>query len=266
MRKKNNSRKMLLGGIAIVSSAITVSCDVEQGVVIPDIDVAQENVHNALSMRRFLSHKDWVYVNFVNLLITELIDNQDLAAEFASDPNEFIKKAGYNDMNISVNERVIKSILALADRDIREKLETKDLRGFMRLCKEKGYVENFSGNVMQYINSNMSSTRGNFESINDLGFYAFAYIFEFYFVLDAPMVVFVNADSRFISEQPMFEVLLLAENEKDAYIACDQYFEDEIGVVIDFIKNENPNLTESQALELTNFMKKNLIQIIKATK
>jgi len=266
MRKKSNSRKMLFSGIAIASSAITVSCDVEQGVVVPNIDVAQENMHNALSMRQFLGHKDWLYVNFINLLTTELIENQDLAVEFASNPNEFIKKAGYNDMNISVNERIIKSILALADRDIREKLETKDLRGFIRLCKEKGYVENFSGNVMQYINNNMSLTGDNFESIDDLGFYAFVSIFEFYLVLDAPMVVFVNADSRFISEQPMFEVLLLAENEKDAYIACDQYLEDEIDIIMDCIKEENPDLTGKQALGLTNFLKKNLIQINNAIK
>ena len=36
---------------------------------------------------------------------------------------------------------------------------------------------------------------------------------------------------------------------------------DEVNIIIDCVKEENPDLTEEQILELTNFLKKNLIQI-----
>nr|WP_278705506.1 hypothetical protein [Bacteroides intestinalis] len=258
MKKKSNSKKMLLSSMAIASSAMIVSCDFNPEIMNLDDSTIQDNIHNALSMRFSLSKEDWSYVNFLNSLTIELVNSQDAANEFALSPNEFIKKAGYNDIGFSINDRVAKSILALADKDIQNKLRENDLKGFIKLCKEKEYIEDFSGNILQYLKHDMISTRADFTN-GDFWYYVVVQMYEFYLLALIPSMLLI--DNKSISQQPVFEVLLLSEDEKNTYIACEQYIVDEVNIIIDCVKEENPDLTEEQILELTNFLKKNLIQI-----
>ena len=154
MKKKSNSKKMLLSSMAIASSAMIVSCDFN-----PEIMNLDDSSLNSLTI--------------------ELVNSQDAANEFALSPNEFIKKAGYNDIGFSINDRVAKSILALADKDIQNKLRENDLKGFIKLCKEKEYIEDFSGNILQYLKHDMISTRADFTN-GDFWYYVVVQIINLY--------------------------------------------------------------------------------------
>lgn len=247
-------RIITLGSMTIMSSILSTSCDKPLEIENINNEITKYEKHSAISIKKYLSQKDWEYANFIKSLVGNILDNQEVAVEFAANPTEFIKKHGYTDNVFSINNRLNKLISALADKEIRSKLETKDYRAFMRLCKERGYVENYSGNIIKYLDA-YKSLEDNDDTISEF------YILDFAMILTLQNVAWVFKIEGIEKETPAIEILLLTEEEKNMHMICEQYIEDEIDIIIDFVKEENQHLSNKDILELTNLLKKNMTKL-----
>lgn len=46
-----------------------------------------------------------------------------------------------------------------------------------------------------------------------------------------------------------------------AFLACEEYITNEVNIVMQHVRTENPNLSPEADQELTNFLKKNIIHL-----
>jgi hypothetical protein len=84
-----------------------------------------------------ISPEVYEYFLFLEILIKDIINNPFVAQEFAKDPNKYINKHGFNEINISIDGEMLKFIFALADEQLIESLKNNDFAHFFQLCKEK---------------------------------------------------------------------------------------------------------------------------------
>lgn len=284
MKKKSNPSKIAMGTIGIASLITSSGCDsspfIEEK---SDEQSLNEDIHTAISINRTFTKEELEYIHFIHELIEKFICKPIEAYQFANNPQEYMKSSGYEAGHLfDRNAKYLKLITALGDSEIRQKLDAKDLEGFLALCKAKGYAENYSGNLLEWITkieseenqqSNFVYTRANLEvdkaeCVIPVVIYAIVVAAEWYYLLH---VYKTHAwtegeitDQSLMTGETYIDIALLTEDEKTAYILCDKYIESEIKIIVETINKENPDLTETQLLELTNFLKKNILQLNKA--
>ena len=282
MKKKRNSSKIAMGTISIVSVMTPSACDSDSfNERLGNPQNINEDIHTAISIKHTFSKEEIDYIHFIQDLIEQTINNPAVASQFANSPEEYIKNSGYKVGELfNKNIKHLKLITALGDLEVREKLETRDLQEFLVLCKEKGYAENYSGNLLEWIakiesdenqRNNILYTRSNTaidraEFVIPIILYATVVAAEFYYFLHVYKTKAwtdgLTVNRALNAAGTYIDIALLTEDEKTAYMICDQYIEHEVNIIVNAIKEENPYLTENQLLELTNFLKKNLVLII----
>ena len=84
------------------------------------------------------------YLIFLQTLAQDILSDPTIAKSFISNPSEYIKSKGFAYENISVDSKLTKIILALADDEICEAIENGNITLYLNLLKNKGLLDNVS--------------------------------------------------------------------------------------------------------------------------
>lgn len=92
-----------------------------------------------------LSTEYRAYVDVLSTSIEEIMQDQTIAIEFRNNPDLFLKKKTdgilkKTDIEVSISESDKLLLLAITDPLIQEKINNKDLKGFIQMCIQKGYM------------------------------------------------------------------------------------------------------------------------------
>ncbi len=93
------------------------------------------------------------YFVFLNNLAADIIKYPAIANSFAKDPAEFLERYGYTNKNISLDEGMMKLVLALGDEEINEAISQNDIKKLVRLCRDKKIVEYVKDSDIDRINT-----------------------------------------------------------------------------------------------------------------
>ncbi|WP_278705511.1 hypothetical protein [uncultured Bacteroides sp.] len=281
MKKKITSSKVVMGTIGVASLVVPTSCNSDCEMEQVPQEVNNSNLNCAVSIIQNFTQEEINYILFVQSFTEQIVERSDIANEFAASPVDYMERHGYKVGNVfEVHAKHLRLITALGDIEVREKLDSKDLKGFLALCKEKGYAENYSGNLLKWISTYKSEnnlyskfanvTRAQVTEEFAVPVALFAVVIAaavYYFLYVYKTGAWTKTQGASFTEdklaQAYVSTILLTEDEKTAYMVCDEYIEGEVKIIVETIKEENPELTEMQLLELTNFLKKNIVQFNK---
>lgn len=141
--KKVILRKIISGTLA--SSILFASCtkyyNVDDNSIYGDLVDNNAEGEELLNMKDSnLSEEFKQTVLEIRILLDDITSNKESAKLFINDPSEYIKKKGLN-FAITLTNKDIKLLQSFTDEDIKNALKAKDLKSFLRICKEKGYIE-----------------------------------------------------------------------------------------------------------------------------
>lgn len=268
-----------MGTIGVASLITPASCSSDHEMEQIPQEVNNSNLNCAVSIIQNFTQEEINYILYVQSLTEQIVEKPDVANDFVNSPVDYIMGHGYNVGSVfDVHARHLKLIAALGDFDIRQKLDSKDLKGFLALCKEKGYAENYSGNLLKWISTykseanfyskfaNATRAQSQYEEQFAVPVALFAVVIAaavYYFLYVYKTGAWTKTQGASFTEDKLTQtyasVALLTEDEKTAYMVCDEYIEGEVKIVVDAVKEENSELSEEQLLELTNFLKKNIV-------
>lgn len=79
------------------------------------------------------------YVESISVIVQEVLTNRQFARAFCEDPEAYLqsKEALYK---ISISDKERDVLKAFADEDINQAVKRNDVKSFLRLAKEKGYI------------------------------------------------------------------------------------------------------------------------------
>jgi hypothetical protein len=221
------------------------------------------------------------YILFLCHLTAEIVDNPEVAQEFANNPKEFINKFGY-EKDISLDESLLNLILSLADEEINSALNDNDIQKFYYLCKQKNllslnnsYFKDISSEQIQRIADELGI------KINESRLYGIEQygIFPVGFICVAALIVYIvthneiyvteeyefrlqynnNLEKLLVDSNPVLTVWTLKDKDFATPILVDMFLEDQINEMIDIIKQENPDFFKSNSEDyMRNLLKINI--------
>ena len=272
MKKNNHSRKIAFAAAATTSIMAFTSCSDESELIPVSEQHIESNVHSAISIRAHFTEQDMSYIDYLVNLSERIIKEPSIAFNFAQNPNQFINNEGFDGhFNFKDNDGHLMLITALGDKEIREKLESGDLSAFMEICKEKGYAMDYSGKFLKwfhkyksyndvYTRSNHNPNEPYLEQALVFPIVAACFVAVYTVYYYKSMTRTKGWDSVAVTDTAA-QILLLTEDEKVTYMLCDEYVENEVTEIIKSIQVEYPQLSQEEEIELTNFLKKNIVQI-----
>lgn len=122
------------------SSMLLASCDgffVDDDMIHPSQlpDVGESSIEIKFNQ------EDQAYLTFLNKLGFDIIQNPEVAQEFAKDPQKYVEKYGYHE-KVDLDENMLNYVLALGDPDINEAIKQNNIETVVRLMREKCLVTN----------------------------------------------------------------------------------------------------------------------------
>lgn len=97
-----------------------------------------------------LSKEDQQYVMFLHQLSNDIIQNPEVASEFASNPEAYCFKHGYT-QPMNLDQGLVKILLALGDKEVNEAVKNGNINAFIDACKKNGLLELKSLNNDPYL-------------------------------------------------------------------------------------------------------------------
>lgn len=180
--KRKNLHKIIAG--TLIPPVLASSCTSspyffeDADIVAINKSMAQRNNLNkiAIPINLNLNSKDQKYLKFIDKLASDIIKNPLIAEQFVKDPQAFLAHYKMSDIQINLDEGLLKVILALGDKDINKSLENNDISLFLSLCSEKGVIAEFQKSDLEMIQS-LSSQNPEFNEIQRASAVAFAAAF-----------------------------------------------------------------------------------------
>ena len=243
-----------------------------------------------------LSQDDIDYLKFLTKLANDIIKDSVIAKQFAKNPNDFIKEYGYTG-EITLDEGMLKLILALGDEEINQAVNQRDMTTALELMENKGYLNNISEVKLQLTSEQIKKVYDNLGiPINDIDIsnpqiavlaapvivYALAavysqaaVVYNVGGVINAAVLVTVYAwteawgpqsseINNVIDNNLPLKLWSLKGNEKDTYIATDKYIDNQVERAIKLTKQHNPQLLENiSEKDLSRLIKYNIIKNFK---
>lgn len=243
-----------------------------------------------------LSQDEMDYLNFLTKLANDIIKDPIIAKQFAKNPNSFIKEYGYKG-EITLDEGMLKLILALGDEEINQAVNQNDMTTALALMESKGYLNNISEVKIQLTNEQIKKVYNNLGiPIDDSDLtnsdaaavavpvlvYALAIVYSqaavVYNVGGAINVVAMltvyawselwgaqsNEIDNVIEHNLPLKLWSLKGNVEDTYIATDKYINNQVERAIKLTKQYNPQLLKNiNEEDLAKLIKYNIIQNFK---
>lgn len=117
--------------------------------------------HAAIPLNLEFNSSDIEYLFFLQKLATDIIDSPEIAKDFITNPSKYITDNGFSSENISLDSKLTKIILALADEDICNAAKEGDIKEYLSLLKARNLIDTISI-------SDIDNTINSAESINRL--------------------------------------------------------------------------------------------------
>lgn len=243
-----------------------------------------------------LSQDNIDYLNFLIKLANDIIKDPVIAKQFSKNPNAFIKEYGYTG-EISLDEGMLKLILALGDEEINQAVNQRDMTTALALMENKGYLNNINEVKLQLTSEQIKKVYDNLgipinnSEITDpqvavlavpVILYAIAavysqaaVVYNVGGVINAALAVTVvawaevwgpqsNEINNLIDNNLPLKLWSLKGNEKDTYIATDKYIDNQVERAIKLTKQHNPQLLKNISEEdLARLIKYNIIKNLK---
>lgn len=145
--KKLIPTKVIAGSLA--SIILAQSCAeaplyyLDEDVVRINQELKSANINsNVVPIELVTNAEENNYLNFLNKLAKDIIEQPVVAKSFATNPAAFMERYGFPDMEINLDEGMLKLILALGDNDFNEAIKSNDVVKFIELCKSKNLISN----------------------------------------------------------------------------------------------------------------------------
>ncbi len=122
--------------------------------------------NTALPIDVHLNDKQREYLLFLQTLAKEIITDSSIARKFIGNPSEYIKSKGFNSENISIDSKLTKIILALADDEICNAIENGNVEKYLKLLDNKGLIDKVSIRELNQIKKHSYSIKATMEENN----------------------------------------------------------------------------------------------------
>lgn len=217
-----------------------------------------------------LNSEEARYLAFLQKLSSDIIENPEVAKEFSKNPDSFVKAYGYNE-KVTLDEGMLKLILALGDDDINKAISLNDTKAFYELCKEKNLFS-VDSKLIGLVNNEEIRKK-----LNDLGLNLGeggeqisqppkAFLVPIVAIVVAVAVVVVavyaathnsftvtskmNSEMERLSESnPVLNIWALKDKKDKTHIVVNELIENQINEAIDLIKKEKPSFFKNNSEE-----------------
>ncbi len=148
--------KIISGTIA--SALMFQSCGTDTYFHYEDIDKINKDYLNAnngeiISISLVENTEDLSYINFLNKLSYDIINNPSIAQEFLSDMNYYLAKNGFENLKITPDDYLVHIITGFGDEEINKTIINNDISAYLELVREKGWMKDIENKDMERINN-----------------------------------------------------------------------------------------------------------------
>lgn len=267
---------------AVLTGLTLGSC---QGYFIDEDDYSLEafKEYDSVAIPISFAPEEVEYLNFLDKLGKDIIEQPIIAKEFAKSPKLFLERYGYSG-DIDLEEGMLKLIIALGDDDINAAIKNKDVSSMLALFDRKGLLnaEYIKLKVTDEIRQQALSVLNlDNETIQDgqawivpvlvLAVLVAAALFGVAVSLVTYAGVATSVETYgkiqksqkdlFIENNPVFKIWKLKGEEKDSYIAVDNCIEKIATEAISYTKKNNPELLNNISdEEFKNVLKLNILK------
>lgn len=152
---KKNTKKIISGVLA--TSVMLQSCDPKiyfYDDEIEDINDShsKENNSEIIPIQIIGEESDLKYIQFINMLSLEIINKPDVAKEFISNTDKFLKEKGYEDLDINIDDYLLRIITLFGDEDLNKAIKENDINAYMEQMYAKGYMNELNKSDFDRIN------------------------------------------------------------------------------------------------------------------
>lgn len=81
------------------------------------------------------------YLDFLNELASNIIQNPMIAQDFLMNPDNYIYSHGYSNIHINMDDALLNMVLCLADEELNSSIKNNDVASFVHICNRKGYIK-----------------------------------------------------------------------------------------------------------------------------
>jgi len=201
MKSKNNNpkkkitketlKKVVVG--VLIPAILLPSCspyflDENDVVKINNQDTANnsitENLRNSVAVPIDLTEEDMRFLEFLEKLVTDILENPRVARELASSisnkeiagnlkntsSQSIAKTYGVEDLNIDFDDALWKLIVALGDEDLHNAVMAQDIPLFFSLCESRGLIAELKeSDIVKYYNDSFKGVDPTTENGVELG-------------------------------------------------------------------------------------------------
>jgi stage V sporulation protein SpoVS len=282
MKVNKYVKKVVTGTVSasILASSCVPHPDITDDDSIYGVNGFDENLGKiAVPISINLTPKGAKYIAFLQKLSEDIIRDTAIAREFSKNPESFLQKYGYNE-SISLEEGMLKLILALGDEDINNAIKNNDIKQFYNLCKGKDLLNasTFTSlvnndeirdkiNELGLDNSAIPELQALFLAVPVLIFIAVAV----FVAVAAEVLVYVHSEASTIGQaqflmeavtdnNPILKIWALRDKKDKTYLVVDEFVENQINETIETIKQQIPSYFEKNSEEdLRNLLKLNIL-------
>ena len=121
----------------------------------------------AIPLELNLSEENLAYLNFLNKLSADIIDNPQIAKEFMRSPEKYLAANGIKGMKINFDEGMLRLVMMLADEEICKAIQSNDVNKFFSLCREKNLISTIQKSDIAKIKEIIENNRDVFKAIGN---------------------------------------------------------------------------------------------------
>lgn len=114
------------------------------------VDEINQNlpIHNfnsiAIPIKAQLSESNVQYVDFLQKLAYDILQNPEIAQDFINNPTTYVNQNGFSINFNTLDNKLTQLILALADQEICNAIKSQNIRQYLSLMRSKGFINDIS--------------------------------------------------------------------------------------------------------------------------
>lgn len=99
---------------------------------------SEENSNKDQSVSIKIDDASGLYLEFLNNLSNEIKNDPSKAKEFLDNPNKYCAERGFNNVNMTLDNSLVRFISLLGDKELNKSVMEGNVNKYIALCKEKG--------------------------------------------------------------------------------------------------------------------------------
>lgn len=231
------------------------------------------------------------YLSSIGKLISDIIEDPNVANEFLKDKKGTLKKYNCPD-NIKMDRNHEKMVIALGSKQINEAIQEGNIEKFLNLCDEAGLLDSITNENRQRYDQDILKKIFNDADLEvpDMEIIqagvAFAVIITVLIAIAIAINITVTktkgqdvleeednntlmaginydtirATEKIIEENPIFTIWTMKQPKNNTYLLVDKYNERQIDNIVNFIKKENAEYFKNNSEEkFRNLFKLNIL-------